>query len=209
MKTGRLPSLKANIIALGALQGANYLIPLISLPYLARVLGPEGFGKVAFIQIVMQYLIIFTDYGFFFFFVKDLSIERYSKERTSQIFMSTWCAQWLLFLAVVSMLALVVCFTPSLQDDFVYFAAGTSIVFGAVLFPLWLFNGLERFKEVALLQIVVRLLMLIPLFLFVTDSDDIAEAILVTGFTSVISGLLGVWWIQKHEVVSFVCPEFK
>ena len=57
-------ALKKNIISLVILQGTNYLLPLISLPYLVRVLGPEKFGLIAFVQAIIQYFTMVVDYGF-------------------------------------------------------------------------------------------------------------------------------------------------
>jgi len=49
---------------MGLVQLSNYVIPLITLPYLTRVLGAESFGKVAFAQVVMTYFALLVDYGF-------------------------------------------------------------------------------------------------------------------------------------------------
>jgi PST family polysaccharide transporter len=53
--------LRHNIASLSALQAAHLLVPLVTLPYLTRVLGADGFGAVAFVQAVMTYLIFVTD----------------------------------------------------------------------------------------------------------------------------------------------------
>ena len=50
--------LRSNIIAMGVVQIGNYAIPLITLPYLARVLGAEAYGKVAFAQVFIAYFVL-------------------------------------------------------------------------------------------------------------------------------------------------------
>lgn len=56
--------LTENIVAPYLLQGSSYVVPLLSFPYLVRVLGPDRFGLLAFVQAFMQYFVMLTDHGF-------------------------------------------------------------------------------------------------------------------------------------------------
>lgn len=53
-----------NFISLFIIQSLNYLLPLITVPYLARVLGAKNYGKVIFAIAFITYFQIITDYGF-------------------------------------------------------------------------------------------------------------------------------------------------
>ncbi|MTC13076.1 oligosaccharide flippase family protein, partial [Providencia stuartii] len=53
-----------NILSMFSIQGINYFIPLIMVPYLVRTLGLDGFGKYSIVIAIIQYLVIITDYGF-------------------------------------------------------------------------------------------------------------------------------------------------
>ena len=65
--------LRKNILSLFVLQGANYILPLVTIPYLVRVLGPANFGRIAFAQAFIQYFVMLTDYGFNLSATRDIA----------------------------------------------------------------------------------------------------------------------------------------
>ncbi len=75
-----------NVASLSWLQAITYVLPLIILPYLFRVIGPERFGLVAFAQAFVQYFIILTDYGFSVSATKEISLCHDDNARISRVF---------------------------------------------------------------------------------------------------------------------------
>src|SRR5580698_8416359 len=74
-----------NVISLSGLQVVTYLFPIIILPYLFRVIGPERFGLISFAQAFVQYFMIITDYGFSVSATKEISLCHDNKEKVSNI----------------------------------------------------------------------------------------------------------------------------
>ncbi len=74
-----------NLLSLAVLQGSLYLIPLLSLPYLTRVLGIEGYGLLVMVQSVIFYFTLVTDYGFNLSATKAISVRLATNSDISDI----------------------------------------------------------------------------------------------------------------------------
>jgi polysaccharide transporter, PST family len=171
--------LAENILALSLLQALNYAAPLITVPYLVRVLGPAQFGLLSFAQGIVLYFDFATDYGFNFSATRAISAARDRPEIVLRIFWSTISAKFVLMCASGLVLALLVAFTPKLRVEPSLFAVNFLYVVGTTFFPIWLFQGLERLKLAAAIFGIARLMTVPALFIFVRHSHDyiIAAAI--------------------------------
>src|SRR3989338_2581887 len=77
-----------NVTSLSGLQVITYILPIVILPYLFRVIGPEKFGLISFAQAFVQYFMILTDYGFSVSATKEISLFRNEHAKVSEIFSS-------------------------------------------------------------------------------------------------------------------------
>src|SRR5690554_4491222 len=102
-KDGR--TLVANFGYLSLLQVAGYIFPLITMPYLARVIGVEGFGKIAFASAVVVWFQTVADWGFNYTATRDVAKNRDNKEKVSEIFSNVLWARC--FLMITSFLLLI------------------------------------------------------------------------------------------------------
>src|SRR3954454_10568809 len=100
--------LRRNIFALSVLQVINYTVPLISVPYLVRVLHPSGFGLLSFAQAIILLFDIITDYGFNLSATRTVAGCREDTEMLSRTFWVTLCAKLMLMTGSAIVLAAII-----------------------------------------------------------------------------------------------------
>jgi PST family polysaccharide transporter len=203
---GSPSTLIQNIISLFALQGANYILPLIVIPYLVRVLGPSNFGRLAFAQAFIVYFTIFVDYGF------DLSATRkIALIKTDKVILSRYISTVIITKSMLALFggvlvyAVTVYFDRFSSDPYIYLLCYTSVV-GSVIFPTWLYRGLEYMKLMSGLTIFGRTTTVILLFIFVTDKHDLLWAATIQSSSLLIGGLPAIYLILRKAEISLNIP---
>jgi PST family polysaccharide transporter len=189
-----------SMISLLFVQGSNYLIPLLTLPYLSRVLGIEGFGKYGLTLSTIQYFIMITDFGFNLSATKKIADVQNDKVKVSIIFYETMIAKIAICLA--SILTIVVLVSINLNNVFsstLYYSI--IMLVGTVLLPMWFFQGIEKIPVLSFLMVMAKLASLPFFFIFVKDSSDIGIAIFIQSSTNFIVGLFAIFYIIKNKLL--------
>jgi len=195
-----------NFISLSIVQFANYVAPLIILPYLFRTLGPSQYGLTELARAVSVYFLILTDYGFSLAATREISVHRDDPRRVSEVFSAVLLLKGLLVLASLLILSLLVFAVPKLRAEWpVYFLAFGNVI-GMWLFPLWLFQGLERMKFIPLLNIAAKTLVIASVFVFIRGPDDYLYAPLLQSAGTILVGTAGLLLARGLFRVRFRLP---
>lgn len=199
-------SIGKNALNLYAIQGANIIIPLLSLPYLGRALGPSGFGTIALAQLILQYVILMTDFGFNLTATRRISNARDNHAEISQILADTSAVRLILASIGICLAELFVLIIPSFRQAQQVVAISFLSVIGSVLTPAWLFHGTEKNRTLAAITILPRLACLIPTAALISKPEDLILAAYLQFVPLLITGILSTIWLAFFSPFSAKRP---
>lgn len=133
-----------NFSALTIMQFLNYLLPFITLPYLARVLTIEGYGVYIFSQSFIQYFIILIDFGFDLSGTREISINRNNSKKLSEIFSSILVIKFILMIISFIFLVILIIFVPGIREYWYVHLLMFLMVIGNLMFSIFVYQGLEK-----------------------------------------------------------------
>ena len=199
--------LLSNFFSLSVLQGANYILPLITLPYLVRVLGVEGFGIIALATSVIMYLGILVDYGFNTTATREISINKHDLQKVSDLYSVVMIIKFVLLIVSFLILTLML-FTFDFFAEYklIYFLT-FGILIGQYLFPVFLFQGMEQMKYITYINLTSKLIFTISLFIFIKNQDDLYLVPLLTSLGFIVAGLFSIYFVKIKFNIFFNLPK--
>lgn len=202
------PSIRRNIVSLLFLQGANYIFPLITLPWFTRTLGPDGFGRIGFATAFCMYFSLLSDYGFNLSATRQIAIHRDNQAECSRIFWSTFTTKFILSFVGFLLLLFLCIIMPRLAQERTLLVTGYLSVVGTVLTPVWYFQGIERLTVLTKVNLTARIVTLPVIFILVRSKDDVLLAMLITSTTGLIAGCLSILAMIRLHKILWAPPSF-
>ncbi|MEE2729373.1 MAG: oligosaccharide flippase family protein [Pseudomonadota bacterium] len=165
--------LAKNIVALTVVKGSNFIIPLITLPYLVRVLGLEGYGTISFALSLAQFVAVCVQYGFNISATRDIARDRHDPVLVDRHYTVVLSTSLLLALLTFSLYLLTILLVPMFREHFwVFLFSGLYLALQAIT-PVWLFQGLEKMQYITYIHLTSRFIFLGSMLLLVTESTDV------------------------------------
>ncbi len=180
----------SNFVSLSFMQAANYLIPLVALPYLVRVLGDDRFGLVMFAQAFIQYFIILVDFGFELTATREISVNRNDKQKVTEIFSSVMYVKLMLLLLSFIIMSVVVFSFAQFSKEWILYYLSFGMVVGQVLFPVWYFQGIERMKYVMYFNVLAKAIFTVLIFFTIFGPEDYKLYAVINSSGFMLAGLI-------------------
>lgn len=198
----------ANFGYLSLLQVAGYVFPLISMPYLARVIGADGFGKIAFASAIVVWIQTISDWGFNLTATRDVAQNRDNKELVSRIFSNVLWARSVLTLLSGIILLLVVLLVPYLRENADIIFVTFLLVPGYILFPEWFFQAIEKMKYTTFFNLFLKLVFTVAVFVFIHKREDYLIQPLLTTIGYLLCGFGALYLIFKKWGYTLCKPQW-
>ena len=165
------------------------IIPIITTPYVSRVLGADGVGKFSFSNSIVSYFVIFASLGFVYYAQREIAKYQDNKKKQTEIF---W--EIIIVRSVSVLTALVVYFTVLalgvFKEEYILLMMILSVSILAVAFDIsFLFAGNEVFSKTVLTNTLLRILNVVAIFVFVKDRNDLWKYVLITALTGLIANV--------------------
>jgi polysaccharide transporter, PST family len=191
LRDGLHSTVAKNAASLYVIQFSYYFLPLIMVPYLVRALGPSGYGLVAFGQSLIAYFTIFADYGFALSATRKISLEKDDILAVSRTASHVWAAKALLGIPGLMVLLIAIASVPKLHEISTLLLILYGVVVGNVLFPTWLFQGMEKMVAISVINLIMQIFILVGVFTLVHRPEDYIIYAGLISLGSILSGLVG------------------
>lgn len=194
-------NLKKNFLYNALLTVSNYIFPLLTFPYITRVLGAEGFGIANFAFSFVENAILFCNLGITTIGVKTIASCKKNKEDLSKVFSTLVTIHMCLTLLISLVYLSIVLCSNNLQEQKDLLLLGTSRVLLNVFLVEWLYQGLQDFGYITKRSLAVKFIYVISIFVFVRSKQDYNIYFSLTLFQFLI--IYAVNWIHSKKIVSF------
>jgi PST family polysaccharide transporter len=198
-----------NFASLSVLQLVNNLLPIITMPYLVRTLGPDKYGLISYAQAIMQYFVNLTDYGFNLTATKDISVNRDDKSKIIKIFNSVMLIKIGLMTVSLGILCALVALVPSMRSEWMVYLITFGMVAGNVMFPTWFFQGIEDMKYITIINVIAKFIFTIGIFVLVKSKADYLFVPLLYTLGFILSGIIALYIIFKEFHMKLELPHYE
>lgn len=185
-----------NTVMLYIMTFAKMIFPLVTLPYLTRVLTVDGYAVVSYVKSAMVYMQIFMDFGFLLSATKDIVLAGGNKEAVSEILGETLQAKILLAICGF-VIVLVACLAiPLLRENMLYTFFAYIAVAMTILLPDFLFRGIEKMQNITIRFIIMRGIATALTFVCIKDDHQLM-LIPVLDIIGTIAAVVWTWFEVK------------
>lgn len=198
-------TLVSNFGYMFVLQICGYIFPLVTIPYLARVIGVDGFGKIAFAAAIVLWFQTISDWGFDYTATRDVAKNRDDPVKVSEIFSNVlWARIGLMLISFLALLGLTE-LIPSLKENQTIILLTFLLIPGHIMLPVWFFQAIEKMGFITIFSLIIKTFFMVMVFVLVKEKEDYLLQPVITASGYLITGLAAMyiilfkWKIKLHK----------
>ena len=196
-----------NFTALSTLQATEYLLPLITMPYIIRIIGPEKFGLLAFATAFTLFFQMFTEYGLSYTATRDIAYHKEDKKKLEEIYNSVLTLKLLLLILSFMLFAVIIFAFNKFRTDSLIYLLTFGTVIGNVMLPSWFYQGLQKMKSLTVISIITKIVYTIGVFMLIKEVNDYVYIPLINALCLIIGSIIALLFVKKISGVKMKMPK--
>ena len=166
-------SVKVNYILNLINTGTQMLFPLITFPYVCRVIEADGIGQINFFQSIISYISLFTCLGIPMYAIREIARDRSDVVQMNRTAMEILLLHSMLTLVGYAIVAILCLTVPQIQVNMPLFLILSLTIFFTAIGCEWFYQGIEDFKYITIRGLIIKTVSVVLLFIFVKSKTDL------------------------------------
>lgn len=191
-----------------ALQAFNTIMPLLTLPYITRILGASKYGHFSVVLNIVTYLQVIVEYGFAFSATREVALQD-ENNNLSQMFSAIVSSRLLLYIVSIFIVIMYCFLFGKSTENIICLIVMTFNLIGYCFQSNWLFQGKQDMKYITIANIVARLSTMVGIFALVHSSKNILEYCILYSLSPIVANAVGVIIIHKKYKIRWVWTPIK
>ncbi len=180
------------------LTASGFIFPLITFPYVSRVLLETGNGKVAFVTAYVNYFLMVAQLGIPTYGVRACARVRDDKDKLSKTYQELMFINLCMTIVVTGVYFITLFTVPELFEDRTMFLINSCTFFLSFLGANWLFQALEQYDYITIRSIIFKIISIVLMFIFVRQAGDYVIYSTITMFAAVGSNVLNFFRARRY-----------
>lgn len=203
MNSGK-QALTKNILSLSVVQIANNVLPLLSVPVISRIIGPDRFGAINFAASFVGYFVLLIGYGFDLSATRRIAADPNNQELRNRVFSEVFYIQIALLLLSACIFTGLLVSVPQFKLESLLMIFSFLICISALFTQNWLFLAMQDMPKVAFFNLLTKLLFTVFILVFIKQKEDYVLQPLIIGVIQIAVSLISFIWAYRKYRLRFV-----
>lgn len=195
-----------NVASLFSVQVANFLLPILTVPYVVRIIGPDKLGLLNFSLAYIAYFTLLINYGFEMAAVRTIAANRFDKAVVDKMFSEVIAGKIVLWVVSSVIFGFVTYLNPQFHEHAWLHICTYITTIAMVLSPFWVYQAMEDLGRVAVFNLVVKVLVTLSVFLFIREANDYVYQNLSLSVSQVAINAIALGIALKRFKITFAWP---
>ncbi len=186
---------------------SGYIFPLVTFPYITRVLGADKLGLANFAMSFVDYAVLFSTLGLSYIGCREIAQNAGNQEKLNDVFSKLVSLHIIMSLVILIIYLPCIYVIPEFSLHKELYIVGLLKIFSNILLVEWMYGGLQKFKFITIRSLIIKIIYVCSIFIFVHKPDDYDNYFYLTIGQVFLNGIIN--WFYSRKFVAFKMNVFK